>query len=82
MAAKSDYDLKPIRNIGIIAHIDAGKTTAREIDDYLTTVNYDGLTRTIKFDAKGQVSGTTVNVFEVKGSKLTFDGSVDQVAGS
>jgi branched-chain amino acid transport system substrate-binding protein len=66
----------------VLKAIDAGKTTARDIDDYLSTANYDGLTRTIKFDAKGQVSSSTVNVFEVKGGKVTFDGSVDQLVAS
>ncbi len=55
MAAKSDYDLKSIRNIGVIAHIDAGKTTTTdhllfysgakhklgEVDKGTTTTDYD-----------------------------------------
>jgi branched-chain amino acid transport system substrate-binding protein len=66
----------------VLTAIDTGKKTAREIDDYLSTMNYDGLTRSIKFDGKGQVPGATVNVFEVKGGKVAFDGSVDQLVGS
>ena len=52
-----------------------------DINDYLTTVSYKGLTKTCKFDSKGEVVSPTIYMYEVKGGKVTYDGSVDQLVG-
>lgn len=65
----------------ILQAIDAGKTTSQDINDYLATVSYVGLTKTLKFDGKGEVASPTVYMWEVKGGKVVFDGAVDQLIG-
>jgi branched-chain amino acid transport system substrate-binding protein len=65
----------------ILQAIDAGKTSSKDINDFLSTVSYVGLTKTLKFDSKGEVASPTVYMWEVKGGKVVFDGAVDQLIG-
>ena len=65
----------------ILQAIAAGKTTSKDINDYLSTVSYTGLTKTLKFDSKGEVASNTIYVYEVKGGKVVFDGSVASLVG-
>jgi branched-chain amino acid transport system substrate-binding protein len=65
----------------VIQAIEAGKLTAADINTFLTTVSYKGLTKTLKFDSKGEVASATIYVYEVKSGKVAFDGSVDSLVG-
>ncbi len=65
----------------LLQAVSAGKTTSKDINDYLATNSYTGLAKTLKFDAKGEVAATTIYVYEVKGGKVVFDGSVNQLTG-
>jgi branched-chain amino acid transport system substrate-binding protein len=65
----------------LLQAIDAGKTTAADINTFLSTINYVGLTKTFKFDSKGEVASPTVYMWEVKGGKVVLDGAVDQLIG-
>jgi branched-chain amino acid transport system substrate-binding protein len=63
----------------ILQAVGAGKTTGKDINDFLSTVSYKGLTKTFKFDSKGEVSTATIYVYGVKNAKVGFIGSVDQL---
>jgi branched-chain amino acid transport system substrate-binding protein len=66
----------------IFQAVDQGKTTSKDINDYLASASYTGITSTIKFDSQGQVTTPIIYLYEVKGGKITYDGSVDQLVGS
>jgi branched-chain amino acid transport system substrate-binding protein len=62
----------------ILQAIKAGKYDRKSINDFLKTVDYQGITKQIKFDSKGEVTEKTVYVYQVKNGALTGIGPVEQ----
>jgi branched-chain amino acid transport system substrate-binding protein len=56
--------------------IKAGNTDRASINKYVSTKSSKGLSKTLKFDADGEVSGADVNGFIVKNGKLVLLGAV------
>src|SRR4051812_24221222 len=64
-AAKSDYDITKVRNLGVIAHIDAGKTTTTDHILYYAGAKHklgevDKGTTTTDYDEEEQERGITI----------------------
>jgi branched-chain amino acid transport system substrate-binding protein len=55
--------------------IDAGKTTPADILSYINTVDFKGVSKQIKFESSGELSGKLLFVTAVKDGKLAFLGS-------
>ena len=66
----------------ILQAVDQGKTTSKDINDWLATNSYTGITATIKFGSNGEVTNPVIYLYEVKNGTLTYDGTVDQLVGS
>jgi branched-chain amino acid transport system substrate-binding protein len=64
----------------ILAAIAAGKTTGPDINSYVNSTPYTGITKTIQFDANGDVQGGGVYLYGIQSGKLTFLGAVDDLA--
>jgi branched-chain amino acid transport system substrate-binding protein len=65
----------------ILAAIDSGATTGSAINNYLGSNSYAGITKTLKFDAQGEVTGGAIYEYQVKSQKMTQLGTVDQLVG-
>ena len=63
----------------VIAAVKAGNTTATTINDYINTHPYQGLSKTITFDSKHEISGGTIFIYQGTGGKLTSLGQVDKL---
>lgn len=59
----------------ILAAIKAGNTTGTAINTYLTNQSFTGVTKTVKFQADGNISGGGIYIYEVKSGKVTQIGS-------
>ena len=56
--------------------IKAGNSDRASINKYVSTKSSKGLSKTLKFDAQGEVSGADVNGFVVKNGKLVLLGAI------
>ncbi|MGH8902106.1 MAG: branched-chain amino acid ABC transporter substrate-binding protein [Egibacteraceae bacterium] len=61
----------------ILEAIKAGKTDRRSINDFLKTVDYQGITKRIAFDATGEVADQRIFVYQVSGGAITAVGLVE-----
>jgi branched-chain amino acid transport system substrate-binding protein len=66
----------------LLQAIKAGNKTSASINTYMKTIDYPGLTKTLKFDDKGEVISPTIYLYQVQGGKRGFLGSVDSVVAS
>ncbi len=57
----------------------AGKTSPKDVNDYLKTVNFQGVAKPIKFEANGEISVKTIYMFQVVNGKLKFLGDAATV---
>ena len=56
--------------------IKAGNKTRQTIERYVSTKSHKGLSKTLKFDEKGEVSGADVNGFIIRNGKIVLLGAI------
>jgi branched-chain amino acid transport system substrate-binding protein len=54
--------------------IDAGKTDPADINDFVSKIDFKGVSKQIKFDDKGELAADLLFITEVKDGKLSFLG--------
>jgi branched-chain amino acid transport system substrate-binding protein len=54
--------------------IDAGKTSTSDINDFIKTIDFKGVSKQIKFADNGELEGNLLFITEVKDGKLSFLG--------
>ncbi|MER6812172.1 branched-chain amino acid ABC transporter substrate-binding protein [Spirillospora sp. NPDC000708] len=63
----------------ILGAFKAGKTSTKDVNDYLKTVNFQGVSKPVKFEANGEIQVKTIYMFQVVGGKLKFLGDAAKV---
>jgi branched-chain amino acid transport system substrate-binding protein len=62
--------------------IKAGNDTPEKINEYLKTVDVQGVSKPIKFEANGEISDKSIFYFQVKDGKLEFLGDATKIPTS
>jgi branched-chain amino acid transport system substrate-binding protein len=60
----------------LLEAIKNGADTPKAVNDYLSTIDYDGITKPIKFTDKGEISEITVYAYKVEGGKIVPIGPI------
>jgi branched-chain amino acid transport system substrate-binding protein len=66
----------------ILQAIDAGKTDPSDINDFVSKIDFKGVSKQIKFDANGELANDLLFITEVKDGKLAFLGDTTQAKPS
>jgi branched-chain amino acid transport system substrate-binding protein len=59
--------------------VEAGKTTGPDINEFLKTVDFKGVSKQIKFQPNGEVAGSVIYMYEVKSGQIGLLGDVSQL---
>jgi len=60
--------------------IESGQTSTDGINNWIKTASFEGIAKPIKFQANGEIEGSTIFIYEMKGGQVTLVGPVDEVA--
>jgi branched-chain amino acid transport system substrate-binding protein len=66
----------------VLQAIDAGKTDPSDINDFVTSIDFKGVSKQIKFDENGELANDLLFITEVKDGKLSFLGDTTQAKPS
>jgi branched-chain amino acid transport system substrate-binding protein len=66
----------------ILQAIDAGKTSPSDINDFVSSIDFKGVSKQIKFDENGELANDLLFITEVKDGKLAFLGDTTQAKPS
>lgn len=58
-----------------------GDVTREAVVEALRSANFEGITKTIKFDEKGEVEGNAVYVYKAVGDKIAVEGLTEELVG-
>jgi branched-chain amino acid transport system substrate-binding protein len=61
----------------IIKAVQAGNTTGEKINEFLKTVNFDGVSKPIKFKSNGEPEANSIFIYQVSGGKIKLLGPSD-----
>ena len=65
--------LDTVRIIGLTGGIAAGKTSSSDMNAFIGSYSAQGVTKNVKFDAKGEPSEVSVWAYKVSGGKIVPD---------
>jgi branched-chain amino acid transport system substrate-binding protein len=67
--------------ISVLKTLNTASPTRQQVADGVGKVDYQGLSKEIKFTPNGEVSGTSIYAYQVKGGAITLIGDISKLVG-